>query len=174
MSARDPSEVANGPTGRGGPNGLEVRPTDHGVVPGVIFGFGGNVVFYRLDLPLPIGLPERDGTWTAVLGGRATRLGRHAVAGFAPHHIESGEDAVAAAASVPYSVLVQSSSNLRMQTRVGQAHYEPGASVTVSAVLTQFGVPLVEQCSVPGDGGRPDGADAHGGAVPRRRWRPRG
>lgn len=32
--------------------------------------------------------------------------------------------------------------------RIGQQHYEPGASVTVTATLSQFGIPLEQHCTV--------------------------
>lgn len=130
------------------PNGAEVRPTDDGTVPGVTFGFGQNVVFYRLDLPLPIGAGEHAGTWTAVLqGGRRVGRGVGLTHSFGVATHRDAEDAVAAP-NVPYSLLVHSSSDLRMGLSVTQEHYEPGASIAVTATLRQFGIPLDAKCTV--------------------------
>ena len=132
------------------PNGTEVRPTDHGAVPGLTFGFGRNVVFYRVDLPLPVGAGEHAGRWTAVL--RGGKLGGHRLThgfGVATHRDDADhDDAAVATASVPYSLLVHSASNLNMGVSVTQEHYEPGASVALTARLSQFGVPLESDCSV--------------------------
>lgn len=132
------------------PNGAQLSPSHDGAVPGVTFGVGANVVYYRIDLPVPIGPPEANGTWTAVLNGRPAKAHSGSLAA---HH---REDATATSASVPYSLLVHASSDLRMTTRIAQAHYEPGAEVTVAATLTQFGIPL-EQCSVRATATTPSG-----------------
>jgi len=136
------------------PNGQIIQPSDDGTVPGVTYGYGDNVVFYRLNLPVPLGIPEREGTWTALLSmgkkwAHGRNLGMTALATVDSSVAASGDDASSSTfGRVPYSLLVHSYSNLRMKTHVTQTHYEPGALIKVGCALTQYGVPLDQKCTV--------------------------
>ena len=128
------------------PNGSIIKPSDSTIIPGVQYSYGSNVVFYRLNLPLPIGVPERAGTWNAILTMSKKYKGHkhtHALA-----YTENASTSSGNFGKVPYSLLVHSSSNLNMKTTVSQSDYEPGATIKLSVHLSQYGIPLDTKCSV--------------------------
>ncbi|HET8735799.1 MAG TPA: S8 family serine peptidase [Pricia sp.] len=129
------------------PNGHSIKPGDSGVIPGVLYSYGNNVVFYRLNLPLPIGVPEREGTWNAILAVNKKYRG-HQLKHTAVVNTQDASTSHGNIGRVPYSLLVHSSSNLTMETRVRQSDYEPGATIKLNVRLRQFGIPLDTQCSV--------------------------
>jgi hypothetical protein len=62
------------------------------------------------------------------------------------------------AQSLPYSLVVHAYSNLSMRAYVEQAGFEPGASISVQASVTQSGIPLGQHTYVWADVTRPDGS----------------
>jgi hypothetical protein len=117
------------------PDGRIVRPGDTIALPGATYGLGTHVAFYRLNVPLPLGVPEREGKWHAILAFSGKYSRKHA-------EVTHGYNTSVSAASLPYSVLVHSYSNLKMDARVSQSGYEPGAKLTLNVALTQYGIPL--------------------------------
>ena len=111
------------------------------------FSTGSAVALYRIGLPLPLGGPDdaHAGTWHAVLRRRAKQQSR-------THLERSAQTGV-----VPYSLLVQAYSNLRMQVYVVQSGWSPGAVVTLRAVLTEYGVPIERGATCVAHVTRPDG-----------------
>jgi hypothetical protein len=61
---------------------------------------------------------------------------------------------------IHYSATVTAYSNLRMAAFVHQSSLEPGATMTVRAVLTEYGVPFGGHAVVYAELRRPDGSDA--------------
>ncbi|MET9271630.1 LodA/GoxA family CTQ-dependent oxidase [Kribbella sp. NPDC003557] len=59
---------------------------------------------------------------------------------------------------LPYSLVVHSYSNVSLRAAADQRSFEPGASVTINASLTQSGVPVSGDPSVWADVTRPDGS----------------
>lgn len=127
------------------PNGQIIKPSDSNTIPGVLFSYGNNVVYYRLNLPLPLTVPEKEGNWNAILVAGKKYKGQSL------HHMAvtyADTEYVASNNGVPYSLLVHSYSNLKMNTSVSQSHYEPGATINISVNLSQYGIPLDTKCSV--------------------------
>ena len=55
-----------------------------------------------------------------------------------------------------YSVIVNTYSNLRMEASIHQSSLEPGATVTLHAMLTEYGLPIENRAQVNVDVTRPD------------------
>jgi len=103
---------------------------------GAVFGTGTNMAYYRFTLPLALGAnPARAGTWYAVLEARG---GDRAL----------NEAVAARGTGVRYSFTAQSFTNLRMDARLSQNSLAPGATVTISAGLTEYGIPLANRATV--------------------------
>jgi hypothetical protein len=129
------------------PAGEVVDAGTAGAHPMLDFSTGSAVALYRIGLPLPLGGPDdaHAGTWHAVLRRREKQHSRT--------HLERS----ATTGVVPYSLLVQAYSNLRMRVAVTQSGWSPGAVVTLRAVLTEFGVPIQRGAACVAHVTRPDG-----------------
>ena len=110
-------------------------------------------------LPLPVGAGAQGGTWHAVLEvdkdvlkREMTRLARLAEQ---DRHLRLALERMRAHGP-RYAVTVSSWSNLRMEARATQTSFSPGSMLRVSAVLTEFGLP-VERVRVDADVLSPDG-----------------
>jgi hypothetical protein len=68
--------------------------------------------------------------------------------------------ATAAAHGIRYSLNVHAYSNLRMKASITQTSNEPGASITVRAVLTEYGVPVASRATSRAELTRPDNTGA--------------
>ncbi|MEL7427071.1 MAG: S8 family serine peptidase [Bacteroidota bacterium] len=138
------------------PNGHIIKPSDSTTTPGLTFSYGSNVSFYRMTMPLPIGTGERDGKWHAILklnekyqqtykhyeGYKKYPLAYKAVSesqATTTHRFRNG---------VPYSLLVHAYSNLKMRVDLTQTGFEPGDTIKLSVLLTQYGIPLTKDASV--------------------------
>jgi len=109
------------------PDGNLMTPASAGGL-GAAHGTGTNMTYYRFTLPLALGAPPAQaGTWYAIL----EMVGRKA-----------------ARAGARYSFSVQSFTNLRMEARLSQTSLQPGAAVTISANLTEYGIPVDHRASV--------------------------
>lgn len=135
----------------------DVIDTANAAALGALSGQGSNLQYYRLPLPVPIGSAgAHAGTWHALLqvDGRSFKkeLGR----------LEREREAFvrANALGARYSVNVYSFSNLRMRARLDQTSLEPGATMTVRAVLTEYGIPVDHRAEIHGSVLRPDGTTA--------------
>jgi hypothetical protein len=120
---------------------------------GATFGLGTNMSYYRFTLPLPLGgAPAHDGTWYALLEVDPKFLGR----------LSHGRDQSMSAWSsrlahgIRYNVSAQAYSNLRMEARVDQNSLQPGATMTVRALLSEYGIPVDHRATVNADLERPD------------------
>jgi hypothetical protein len=113
---------------------------------GATYAQGTNMSYYRYMLPLALGAaPAQAGTWYATL-----RYGRR--------RPQRGDAAVAAAIArgVRYSFTAQAYTNLRLDARLSQNSLEPGATLTLAATLTEYGVPLARRANVHAEIERPD------------------
>jgi len=123
------------------PNGHIIGPAE-AIALGATVASGTNMVYYRFGLPLlGGGMPAHAGTWYALLG-----LGDR---GFGAYIHNVGKN------SVRYSVSIHAYSNVRMTASLTQSSFEPGATLVVRAVLTEFGIPL--QGTIQAELHRPDG-----------------
>jgi hypothetical protein len=133
------------------PEGHVVGPAE-ALALGATVAAGTNMVYYRFGLPLlGGGTAAHAGTWHAVLGvGDRGRLQYVDRAGY------SGADAH----GVRYSVSVHAYSNVRMAASLSQNSFEPGATLSMRAVLSEFGIPLAGSASVRAEVREPDGTSA--------------
>jgi hypothetical protein len=135
------------------PNGDTIDPTVAGGAATVDFIQGNNVAFYRLTLPVVLGgRGSAPGTWHAILTLDAAGYKRY-LAGLdknpdVRHSVQTH--------GVRYSLSVHSLSGLRMDARVIQSSNEPGATLTVRAVLTEYGLPVDHRAAVHVEIERPD------------------
>jgi hypothetical protein len=121
---------------------------------GAVFAFGTNMSYYRFTLPLPVGgRPARAGTWHVLLEVNSDLFERLA------HQKDGSVGAWSArmAHGVRYSVNAHALSDLKMQTQLSQTSLEPGATITVGATLTEYGIPVEHRAMVTAELHRPDG-----------------
>ncbi|HVJ50824.1 MAG TPA: M64 family metallopeptidase [Aliidongia sp.] len=113
----------------------------------------GRMAYYRLSLPAD---PARAagshaGQWNVLL-----KLGKPRL------EVDNRQDFVAGAVAVgggiPYDVVVHCYSNLDFQARAVQSGFEPGATVTVLASLSEYQVPVDHRARCWADVTRPDGS----------------
>ena len=125
---------------------------------GMNYGVGAQTRSYRFTLPVAIGGGQQAGVWHAVLaidrGDYKKALSRlrdqrdqRRFQSFATH-------------GARYSVSIQTYSNLRMQVRVEQSSFEPGAALTFQAVLTEYGIPVEKRAQASIELTRPGGSIA--------------
>jgi hypothetical protein len=129
------------------PGGQTIAPsTAH---PMVEFRNAQAVKMYGIAMPLALGAEQaHSGRWTALIAVSGKVIGAtlsHALAG--------GQG------SARYSLNVQALSNLRMRATLTQSGNEPGATIHLSAVLTEYAVPLPSPARVRAELVRPDGSE---------------
>ena len=127
------------------PRGDIVTPAT-AIASGAQFASGTKMSYYRFTLPLVVGgNAARAGTWYALLqwGEQAPNIRGSAVA-------EKGR--------IRYSLNVHSFSNLRMEARVSQNSLQPGAVMTVRALLSEYGVPVSHRAYTMAEVEAPDGS----------------
>jgi Lysyl oxidase/von Willebrand factor type A domain len=124
------------------PGGDIIHPAMAGTVAGVQFSGGINSAFYRITFPVPLGTAggAGEGQWQAILRMKA---GQHP-GNYYTHIDRSGQSF----GSIRYSLNVYSYSNLKMSARAFQNSYQPGAEITIRAVLAQYGLPLDDVYSI--------------------------
>jgi Mg-chelatase subunit ChlD len=135
------------------PAGDVIDPSVASANPAMLYMVGNNVSFYRMTLPVPIGGSEaREGTWHAVLTINEPYYKRYLAS--LDNYPEWYQTTLAH--GVRYSLTVHAYSNLRMRTSLSQNSYEPGATLTLRAVLTEYGLPVAGRASVRAKLERPD------------------
>jgi murein tripeptide amidase MpaA len=120
---------------------------------GVTFTVGTDMSFYRFGLPLQLGAHgARAGTWHALLQVDAKLFQKYL------SNLEGDEERMAfvQAHGVRYSLSVHTYSNLHLRARVDQDSLEPGANLTVRAVLSEYDVPVEKRAKVVAEIERPD------------------
>lgn len=139
------------------PAGDLIDPGVASVHPMASFGAGAQVALYRVGLPIP-------------LGANTAHAGRwHAVLTIDPKHFKKylgsldnlpSIHAATASHGIRYSFNVHAYSNLRMKARLVQSSNEPGATLTLRAVLTEYGVPVAARARCRAELTRPDNTTA--------------
>lgn len=138
------------------PGGQLIEPATAAAF-GMTYTVGTNMSFYRFPLPVPTSSGgAHAGTWYAVLRvddgdfrkylsglsnvpntrGAAAQPDTRATRGAMP----SVNATLARAHGVRYNLSVHSYSNLRMKVRITQNSFEPGAMLTLRAVITEYGL----------------------------------
>ncbi len=139
------------------PEGDLIDPGIAGSHPMASFDVGGQVSLYRIGLPIPLGANSAHaGRWHAVLSVEARNFKRYlaALENFPSLHTS------AAAHGVRYSLNVHAYSNLRIRASLAQTSNEPGAILTIRALLTEYGVPVASRASCRAELTRPDSSTA--------------
>ncbi len=138
------------------PAGDIMSPAQAGAL-GASYAVGTNMSYYRFTLPLPLGVtPAQAGTWHAVLEldekilQRDTRASEQSV----------GTIAGRFAHGVRYNVSAHAFSNLRMHAELSQNSLQPGATLTVRASLSEYGIPVDHRSTIRALVERPDNSQA--------------
>ena len=137
------------------PAGDLITPAVAGATASIDYIAAQGVSFYRGTLPVPIGaVGARAGKWHALLSVDERYYKRYlATLEKYPEWYQK-----VLAHGVRYSLSVQSYSGLRLQARLLQDSQEPGATLTVRAVLTEYGLPIPSsRATVRAEFKRPDG-----------------
>lgn len=145
------------------PLGHRISPATAAGEPGVEHVAGRRVRYYRVRLPVRL---ERDrashaGQWNAVLSlSRKGKQGRDVptLSAAAVEPVAAAEGDGDLARGLPYSVQVQTYSDVSMDAGLEPAAAEPGETVRLTVALAQYGVPVTGPASARADVERPDGA----------------
>jgi hypothetical protein len=139
------------------PAGDIIDPSVAGANPMASFEVGSQVSMYRVGLPIPLGPSSAHaGRWYARLKIDEKTYKKH-LASLDNYPAQLG---TAAAHGIRYNLNVHAYSNLRMKATVTQTSNEPGASVTVRAVLTEYAVPVASRATSRAELTRPDNTGA--------------
>jgi len=132
-----------------------IEPGVAALNPGIEFVSSQGVSFYRMTLPVPVGaVGASAGKWHAVLKVDEKYYKRYLAS--LDNYPELYQQVVAH--GVRYSVNVQAYSGFRLQARLLQSSNEPGATLTLRAVLTEYGLPVEgSRAQVWAELERPDG-----------------
>jgi hypothetical protein len=106
---------------------------------GMTFARGAHSRHFRFTLPAAIGAGQHDGTWHLLLKIDKAEF-KKALQRF-PDTDRQGRNSFATHGA-RYSAVVHAYSNLRMNATVSQSGYAPGATINISAALTEYGAPL--------------------------------
>jgi hypothetical protein len=105
--------------------------------------------YYRFTLPLPLcSTPAQAGTWHAFLEIDKRIFDRE----FKAAVLKTD----GATRGIRYNFSAQAFSNLRMKASASQNSLQPGAQVTLSATLMEYGIPVTRRASVRAEVERPD------------------
>jgi hypothetical protein len=122
------------------PTGDIIDPTVAAAHPTLSFEAAQQVTLYRVGLPVPLGANiAHAGRWYARLSLDGNLFRKYLSA-------LDNQPALfntAAAHGILYNFNAHAYSNLRMRGNLSQTSNEPGASMTVRAVLTEYGLPVV-------------------------------
>ena len=139
------------------PGGDLIDPASIGGNPAITLRVGKNVTFYHLTLPVPLpGSSSHAGRWYAILK-IDDKIYKRYVSG-----LEKNQQAQASAVAhgVPYSLSARTFSDLRMRASLSQTSNEPGATLTLRAVLTEYDIPVDHRATVRAELTRPDNTKA--------------
>jgi hypothetical protein len=137
------------------PDGTVITPVTAPAL-GMTFSVGAQTKNYRFTLPVAIGAGQRAGVWHAVLGIdpgdfkiALSRLrdqkNQHPFLMLATH-------------GARYSAVIHTYSNLKLRATVEQSSYEPGATLTFQASLTEYDVPVQWRARAQVELTRPNGS----------------
>lgn len=116
--------------------------------------------YYRVTLPTLVdGDAEREGEWTAVLSVDRKMLARY-ISKYRDSDHPGHQELVGEidAHGVRYSLNVYAFTNLRLRATLSQTGFEPGATMHLRAVLTEYGLPIAGRAAIVVTVERPDGS----------------
>jgi hypothetical protein len=142
---------------------LQLETPDGDLIdPAVAVAIGGTfsqadtIGYYRLTLPAAVGAGAHGGQWHAILDVDDELFKRYL------SHLDNQPDAIrrALAHGLRYSLNVHAFSNIRMDARLEQPSLQPGATMTLHTVLTEYAVPVERRAVVNAQLEYPDGTVA--------------
>ncbi len=122
---------------------------------GITYNVGLRTRAYKFTLPVAFPAGNHEGQWYVVLRVNERdwqRFDRPTTTAVPVGGTGPG------AAGARYSVEVHTFSNLKMKARVDQTSFEPGATITLRASLTEYGIPVEGRAVVNVQVTRPDGS----------------
>jgi len=126
---------------------------------GATYAVGSNLAYYRFTLPLPLGAnPAQAGTWYALLELDEKLFSRYA-------QVAATQRTGAFVNGVRYNLSAQAFSNLRLHAQLVQSSLQPGAALTVRAMLSEYGIPVDHRASLYATVERPDNSQTTLGFV---------
>jgi Common central domain of tyrosinase/von Willebrand factor type A domain len=138
------------------PAGDIMTPAQAGAL-GATYAVGANMSYYRFTLPLPLGAkPAQGGTWYALLELDEKLFQRYTMSSDQTVRTLGGRFAH----GIRYNVSAQAFSNLRMHADLSQNSLQPGATLTVRATLSEYGIPVDHRAIVLAKLERPDNSQA--------------
>jgi hypothetical protein len=124
---------------------------------GATYAVGTNMSYFRFTLPLPLGAnPAQAGTWYAVLEVDEKIFSRYTRAVGETFGTQAGQFVH----GIRYNLSAHAFSNLRMQAQVSQNSLQPGATLTVRAALSEYGIPVDHRATAFAEVDRPDNTQA--------------
>jgi len=134
------------------PDGTVIDATAAAGIPGMRYVAADQTHYYRMTLPLAD--KAREGRWHALLKLDEGNFKEYLT--MLRRKQDERQLARAIAHGIPYSLSVHARSNLRLQADVVQGSHVPGATVTLRAQLSEYGVPVAHRGAVSVDVQLPD------------------
>lgn len=135
------------------PAGEVIDPGVAAANPAISYLVGSDVCYYRFSLPVPIGGGQaREGLWHAVLRIENRYYKKYLAS--LDNYPEEYQRVLAH--GLHYCLNVHSYSNLRLRAILSQNSYEPGATLTLRANITEYGLPVESRATVKSELERPD------------------
>ena len=122
---------------------------------GITYNVGLRTRTYKFTLPVAFPAGNHEGKWHVVLRVNERdwqRFDRPTTTAVPVGGVGPGT------AGARYSVEVHTFSNLKMKPRIDQTSFEPGATITLRASLTEYGIPVEGRAVVNVRVTRPDGS----------------
>jgi murein tripeptide amidase MpaA len=119
------------------PGGDVIKPSSQGAIPGIEYHTVEGAAFYRILLPVPIGAGAHVGKWHVLISVNGNEYKRY---------VESTKDKKLRqeiiAHGVRYNLNIHSYSGVRLKAALVQDSNEPGATLTLRASLSEYGMPV--------------------------------
>jgi hypothetical protein len=142
------------------PDGTEIDAAVAALEPNITFQLEPQVEFYRIDLPALPANPggSHAGTWSIVIRARKPEEIRRMLGDRELNVDPETIKRALARRSIPYSCVVHSRSNLDFAASISQESLRPGSRATISASLSEYGVPFAGSAQVWAEVTAPDAA----------------
>jgi hypothetical protein len=126
------------------PNGTHRVDPGNAASLGAVYAVGTNLKYYRYTLPVALGTGVHEGTWHALLE-IDDKIFRRNLAKFDNDQVALNR---LRSHGARFCLNVHSYSNLRFTARLDQNSLQPGATFTLRAVLTEYGIPVAGRATV--------------------------
>ena len=138
------------------PDGKIITPSMSGVQPNIKYVNGKEVAFYRIMLPALPANPagSHAGTWKAILEIKSKDEIEQLIR---KEKINIRQVAAILKGMLPYNFMAQCYSNLTFTAKSMQTSLEPGAVISLEAVLKEYDMPVEKRASVTAQVIKPDG-----------------